>query len=174
MKIPTLYLLCGPSLVGKSSLADAMRTELGVDIISADAINVRRGYELGDKRLTNDIWAQTLEIALFEVITSGMTGQSIVVDDTLCFRWIRDRYSATAKGTGMSVQLLLLNPGIEAIETRYEELSLSEARPLLSKGDLHRHWNEFEWPTEEELPLDVTTREVQEQWLQTEKKRFKN
>lgn len=145
MKTPTLYLLCGPSCGDKSTFLDVLQTELGVEEISLDAINARRGYQIGDARVTDSIWAEALDVALFEVITAGMSGQSVVVNEPLSLRRQRDRYRENGKGAGMNVVLLRLDA----------DRSTSE------------------WPTTEESPVDVTTIDLQKSWLLAEKKRLK-
>ena len=107
LKTPTLYILQGSSSVAKSVLVESIKDEFGVEVISVDGINARRGYGIGDPRIDDSVRAEAVEVVLFEIITAGMSGQSIAINDTLGDQPVIDRYIANAKGAGMKVELLL-------------------------------------------------------------------
>jgi len=46
-KAPTVIAVVGPTAVGKSTLAEALAVELGGEIVSADAMQVYRGMDIG-------------------------------------------------------------------------------------------------------------------------------
>lgn len=85
---------------------ESVREEFGVEVISVDGVNARRGYATGDPRIDRVILDEAVEVILFEIITAGMSGQSIAVDDTAGDQSILDRYIANAKGAGMKVEFL--------------------------------------------------------------------
>ena len=76
-------------------------------MISVDGVNARRGYAIGDPRIDDSITDAAVEVLLFEIITAGMSGQSIAVNDVSGDQSKLDRYIANAKGAGMKVELLL-------------------------------------------------------------------
>ncbi len=169
--MPSAYLLCGPSLAGKSTLCREIVQRLGhlgAVICSADAINEQRGLPFGAEGLPESVWAETLRIQLLELQAAGMAGTSVVVDDTLCFRWLRDRLRETAVTAGLTPQLLLLRPAREEVFARWELAARSKSRPVLSVSRLAEHFASFEWPAIEEGAIDVTTSMRQEAWLQAE------
>lgn len=106
VKAPTLYLLCGPASATKSALVDSVRNEFGVDVISVEGINARRGFAVGDQRIDKSILDESAEVIIFEIITAGISGQSLAIDDTAGDQSILDQYIANAKGAGMKVELL--------------------------------------------------------------------
>jgi tRNA A37 N6-isopentenylltransferase MiaA len=57
---PHAFLLCGPSLAGKSTACERIAATLGAEIISADAINAKRGLPFGAEGLPESVWAETL------------------------------------------------------------------------------------------------------------------
>jgi tRNA A37 N6-isopentenylltransferase MiaA len=57
---PHAFLLCGPSLAGKSTASERIAATLGAEIISADAINAKRGLPFGAEGLPESVWAETL------------------------------------------------------------------------------------------------------------------
>lgn len=107
VKAPTLFLLCGSASAAKAALVESIKDEFGVDVISIDGVNARRGYAIGDPRVDDSVLSAAVEVVLFEIITAGMSGQSIAVNDTLGDQSILDRYCKNAKGAGMTVELLL-------------------------------------------------------------------
>jgi len=107
VKTPTLYLLCGLASAAKSALVESIKDEFGVEVISIDGVNARRGYAIGDPRIDDSVIEASVEVVLFEIITAGMSGQSIAINDTLGDRSILDRYCNNAKGAGMTVEVLL-------------------------------------------------------------------
>lgn len=106
MKTPTLYLLCGPASATKAALIESVKDEFDVEVISVDGVNARRGYAVGDPRIDESVMDAAVEVVLFEIITAGMSGQSIAVNDTIGDQSILDRYSVNAKGAGMKVEFL--------------------------------------------------------------------
>lgn len=103
MKTPTLFLLQGPSTAAKSAQIESIKN-FGVEVISVDEVNTRRGYPIGDPRIDQSVIAEAVEVVLFEIITAGMSGQSIAINDTLDDQLILDRYIANAKGAGMKIE----------------------------------------------------------------------
>ena len=106
LRPPTLYLLCGPASAYKSALIESIKDEFDVEVISIDGVNTRRGYALGDPRIDESVLDASVEAVLFEIITAGMSGQSLAINDSLADQSITDRYIANAKGAGMNVELL--------------------------------------------------------------------
>lgn len=107
VEVPTLYLLCGPASAAKAALVESIKDEFGVEVISIDGVNARRGYTLGDPRINDSLLAASVEVVLFEIITAGMSGQSLAIDDSPGDQSITDKYIANAKGAGMKVELFL-------------------------------------------------------------------
>lgn len=104
VKKPTLYLLCGPVSAAKSALVESFAAEHGVEVVSIETVNARRGYSVGDPRVDEAVLAASIEVILFEIITAGISGQSIAVNDVADDRSILDRYRANATGAGMCVE----------------------------------------------------------------------
>ncbi len=105
VKPPTLYLLCGPASATKAALVESVKDEFGVEVISVDGINARRGYATDDPRIDGSVLDETVEVILFEIITAGMSGQSLAIDDSRGDQSVTDKYIANAKGAGMKVEL---------------------------------------------------------------------
>lgn len=106
LKAPTLYLICGPASVAHSVLIESVRNEFGVEVITIEEVNVRRGYASGDPRIDQTILDEAIEVIIFEIITAAMTDQSIAIVDVSGDQARLDRYIAHAEGAGMKVEVL--------------------------------------------------------------------
>lgn len=106
IKAPTLYLLCGPASATKTALLESVKDEFGVEVISIDGVNARRGYPIGDTRIDDSVVDAAVEVVLFEIVTAGMSGQSLAINDSLGDQSVTDRYITNAKGAGMTVEFL--------------------------------------------------------------------
>jgi len=161
----TLVLLCGPSLAGKSTLCERIASMLRAAVISADAINARRRLPFGAEGLPESVWAETLRMQLQQLQEHARARTAVVVDDTLCYRWLRDRWRAAAIAVGLQPELLLLKPAREELLSRHARLRATDERPVLALPRFVAHLDAFEWPTAEEAPVDVSTTARLDAWL---------
>lgn len=162
--MPTLILLCGRPFSGKSSLAARLAADRGAAGISFDAINLERGLHGGDGLPVAE-WAATLEIA--KERTSALLRQRdlVVVDDTLCFRWMRDAFRDLARAAGARAVLVYLDPPQDVLRARMEENRRTQERRGLEPSVLARHLAVFETPGEDEVTVVLRTAEDVETWL---------
>ena len=158
-------LLCGPSLAGKSTVCERIAVELHAAVICADAINAERGLPFGAEGLPESVWAETLRLQLDQVREHARSGRSLVVDDTLCYRWLRDRFRAAAAAVGLVPRLLVLMPSRDELLARHALLSRNGGRPLLSLRRLIEHLDAFEWPTQDEAAVDISTPALLDAWF---------
>jgi predicted kinase len=165
---PRAYLLCGPSLAGKSTLARRLADTLGAVVVSADAINEERGLPFGGEGLPEAVWGETLERQLTLLDEHLRQGRSVILDDTLCYRWLRDRLRAAVTAAGGESVLLLLAPAREELLARHARLLGNAERPVLSKARLLEHLAAFEWPAAEEAPLEIGSEAHFRAWLDAE------
>ena len=161
----TVVLLCGPSLAGKSTAAQHIAQATGAAIVSADAINATRGLPFGGEGLPESVWAETLRLQLEQLRQHIAAARSVVIDDTLCYRWLRDRFRAEAHAAGASAELLLLTPSEPQLLARHAQLAASYQRPVLSLPTLLQHLRSFEWPTPDEQAVDISSSGSLEVWL---------
>jgi predicted kinase len=159
------FLLCGPSLAGKSTVCQRIVARLGAAVVSADAINASRGLPFGAEGLPESVWAETLRLQLDRLREHAGAGKSVVVDDTLCYRWLRDRFRAQAIAAELQPELLLLMPARDELLSRRARLVETTARPVLSLHRFVEHLDSFEWPTEDEAAVDVSTPAQLGAWL---------
>lgn len=163
----TLILLCGRPFSGKSRLAARLAADRGAAGISFDAINLERGLHGGDG-LPVAAWAATLAVA--KERTAALLGRSplVVVDDTLCFRWMRDTFRELARAAEARSVLLYLDPPEEVLRARMEENRRTQERRGIEPSVLAAHLEAFEEPGEDEDAVVLRSPEEIEAWLATE------
>lgn len=145
-----LVLLCGPAFAGKSTLAARLARAHGAAVVSLDELNARRGLASGSG-LPDSEWARTLEEAVAEAATLLAAGRDrVVVDDTLCFRFLRDRFRGLARAHGARTALVVLEVPRQEVERRARANRLAPARANVAPAVLARHLGAFEWPGADE------------------------
>jgi predicted kinase len=163
--MPVAHLLCGPSLAGKSTVAAQIARATGAAVLSADVINAERGLPFGAEGLPESVWAETLGILLDRLHANARLGRSVVVDDTLCYRWLRDRYRSECIARGLEPMLLVLSASQRTLFERHASAKAGVSRPVLSRERLADHLARFEWPGEDERATDVSSPEALKTYL---------
>lgn len=159
-----VYLLCGPSLSGKTSLGTRMVSVLGLRSLSFDEINAERGLPFGAGGLEHE-WAATLEIALQRLRAYLSAGDSVVVDDTFCYRWLRDRFCSVARQLGATPQIVYLEVEPAILRRRYDSFRASGERAVLSPSAFDEHIRAFEAPSADEPLIRFSSFEAASEWV---------
>jgi predicted kinase len=144
-----VYLMCGLPYAGKTTLARAIAARTGAAVVSLDDINAERGlHGAGDLPVAE--WAETHRLALERTAALMREGRAVVVDDTHCYRWLRDDHRRQAAEHGYATQVVLLDvPFADCMDRAREG---GRARDL-EVGMLFRIAQEFEAPTLDERAL---------------------
>lgn len=161
--MPTLVLLCGKPFSGKSTLAQRF-AERGAAVVSFDAINLERGLHGGDGLPVTE-WAATLEIAKQRTAALLAEHPLVVVDDTLCFRWIRDTFRALALTAETQPVLVHLDFPESVLWDRMTANDRTKERGGIAEAVLAEHLATFESPEEDEAPVVLRGPEEVEAWL---------
>lgn len=167
---PVAHLLCGPSLAGKSTVAARIARATGAALLSADGVNAERGLPFGAEGLPESVWAESLRILLERLRGHARSGQSVVVDDTQCYRWLRDRYRAECVAGGLEAILLLVSVPQHVLYERHARLMSSGDRLVLSQARLADHLARFEWPSDDEHALDVSSERALDAYLAAQRR----
>lgn len=144
-----LIILCGPSFSGKSTLANRLQAQHGFHVISLDAINERRGL-WGGEGIPQEEWAKTHKIAQKELEDLLTKNKPAVLDDTNCFKFLRDNYRNIGQKHGMQVSLWLIKPTIETLCHRRAKNDKNEERRGIAEDVFTQHLESFEWPLSDE------------------------
>jgi predicted kinase len=145
-----LLLLCGPAFSGKSTLAAHLSRRWGFQVVSLDAINARRGLH-GGEGIPDAEWARTVTMAREEVRgLLASPAERVVVDDTFCFRFLREDFARLARDSGRDSVLLVLRTPEAELRRRISANARAMNRPGIHPAVLERHLATFEWPQEDE------------------------
>ena len=167
-----LLLLCGPAFSGKSTLATHLSRRWGFRVVSLDAINARRGLH-GGQGIPDAEWARTVAVARDEVRTLlSAPAERVVVDDTLCFRFLRDDFARVATESGRDSVLLVLRTPEREIRRRIISNEGRPDRAGILPAVLERHLATFEWPQADEPHRVVDGPASVDAWLAVESGRW--
>ncbi|WP_395088972.1 AAA family ATPase [Armatimonas sp.] len=128
---PILYLLCGLSFAGKSTLAKGLSGLLGAVIIEAD-----RYIPVVEERLPNankiESWRAIQALAREAVRESLASGTSVIFDDLMVDPQDRDELALLAGQVGAATLVIFLDTPIEVVRERQRLAS--------SKPENHAKW----------------------------------
>ncbi len=123
--------------------------------------------------MPDEEWARTAALAREEVATLlSRPGSRVVVDDTLCFRFLRADFAQVAAEGGRESVLLVLGTPMDEIRRRIAENVRRPARPGVTGAVLERHLATFEWPSADEPHRVMRDVSELEAWLVAESVRW--
>jgi predicted kinase len=167
----SLFMLCGPAFAGKSTLARRIAAGRPIRIVSLDGINAERGAGLGGDGLPPHVWRETHEIARIRVDALLGSGQPVIVDDTLCYRWLRDSYREIARRHGTEDLVILLDTSdVEIGRRRLRNDRIGRrgdgaARPRIRDEVFESHMSGFEYPDRDERVVIYRPSDDPDSWI---------
>lgn len=162
--MPTLYLLCGVAFSGKTTLGKAIAEYAGLLVVSTDEINEVRGLRGGDGIHYSE-WEKTHAIAVSWLDDLMRSGRDLVVDDTNCFRWIRDRFRGVAERHGYQTRVIHLDVPLATVHERRRRNESTAERHGVIDNIFESHVAEFEVPGEDEDAVVYRPSQDLEAWL---------
>ncbi len=152
----TLYATCGLAFSGKTTLAKRLAEILSISRVSLDDINSERGLH-GGEGMTDAQWEETSEIAARELRQILAANQSVVLDDTLSHRFLRDRYRDVATKGNADFVLLFVNTSLEEIGKRMQKNCVQRLRHHVDPDVFAAHRDRFQRPTEDEQAIYLSS-----------------
>jgi len=158
--------MCGVSFSGKTTLAKRIAARMNAKYVSLDEINEERSLFGGDG-IPPEEWEKTSAMAMGRIQKLLNDGNHVVLDDTLCFRWLRDRYSNFANEC--SAQFILVHTAIPMMEIENALVANSETkqRRSISLDVFRQHVISFEYPALDETAIIFDRSDSLDQWLNT-------
>lgn len=150
------FLLCGLAFSGKTTLARAIAERLSLAYVSLDEINAERGVGPGGEGLPGEEWERSHAVAEARLASAFSGGGGAVLDDTGCFRWLRDRYRELARRHGVQTTVVFVDTPLDAIRARIAENALVPRRGRITDEVFARHVAEFEPPQPDESNVRFT------------------
>jgi predicted kinase len=163
----TLYLLCAPAFAGKSTLARAMAERLGCAVVSFDALVAELGLPPAGEGLPPEALAAVHRAALARAAAAMAAGGDLVIDDTHCFRFLRDDYRRLAGRRDYRTRVVHLD--VPAVELRRRRVrnEVTAERDGVNAEVFERHLASFEPPIDDEDVLVLRPEDRLDEWLDT-------
>ena len=159
-----LHLMCGLAFSGKTTLAAALSRHLGAAVVCLDEINASRGLQ-GGEGIPVEEWARSHEEALRQAEDFLAAGRSVIVDDTNCFRFLRDDYRAVAERHGVRTTVIYLGAPLGVALERRRENDRTQARASVTEPVFLDLVEKFEMPAADENVLVFPFDEVPDAWV---------
>ncbi len=163
----TLYLMCGLAFAGKTTVAKAIVDNQNCAYVSLDDINRKRGLRFGGEGLPIEEWEKTHHIALARLEELMKSGHDIVLDDTNCFRRLRDRFRRLADRHGYETKVIYLDIPLDEIRRRMREKDETPERRVVKEHVFEILLQGFEPPEEDEVVLVFNQPNTLKNWLRT-------
>lgn len=157
--------MCGLAFAGKSTVARALAASLGATTVGLDEINRERGLPHGGSGLPADSWAETHRLATARVAALMAGGGDLVVDDTACFRFLRDDWRRIAASHGYDAALVLVDTPAAEIQARRRASATAGDREAIEDGVFAAHLASFEWPGTDEPAVVLRSPEDLMAWV---------
>ena len=161
-----LFMMCGIAFSGKTTVAKQLSQAVGCAYVGLDDINAERGLHGGDGIAVEE-WDRTHNIALERMRELMAGSEDIVLDDTNCFRWLRDRYRESAHENGYIVELVYLEIPLQDVQARIVQNSMTASRRSIGSNILGEHVREFEAPQADEAATVLRNPEDVSRWIES-------
>lgn len=156
--------MCGLAFSGKTTLARAISRLAGAAYIGLDDINAERGLR-GGEGIPGEEWEKTSVVAVERAGTLLAAGRDVVLDDTLCFRWLRARYAAVAERHAARFALIYVATPLPVIYSAMAENEAVGRRDRIRPEVFEMHVRSFEPPAADERPLVYDRSVPVEEWI---------
>jgi predicted kinase len=163
----TLYLLCGPAFAGKTTLARAMSERLGCAVVGFDAIVAELGLPPAGEGLPTEVLAAVHRTALARAEAAMAGGGDLVIDDTNCFRFLRDDYRRFAGRLGYRARVVHLDVAEGELRRRRAAAEAGGERAGVRSDLFEEHLATFEPPADDEDVLVLRRDDRLDEWLDT-------
>jgi predicted kinase len=158
--------MCGIAFSGKTTVAKRLVQARGCRSVSLDEINAERGLHGGEGIAVGE-WERTHGIAIERISALMARGEDIVLDDTNCFRWLRDRYAQFASENGYAAELLYLEVSLKDVQARIVRNQVTADRAAIESEVFERHVREFEPPQADEVATILRNADDVSRWIES-------
>lgn len=159
------FLLCGLAFSGKTTLARAIAERLSLAYVSLDEINSERGVPTGGEGLPVKEWEHSRAVAESRLTSAFASGRGAVLDDTGCFRWLRDGYRELAARFGFDTIVVFVDAPLDLIRARIAANLRQGTRAGITETVFSRHVAEFEPPRPDERTVRFTPSDEIGSWI---------
>ena len=162
--MPKLCLLCGMPFSGKTTLGKAVSQYIDSAYISLDEINEARGLSGGDG-IPVEEWEKTHFLAMEQLQIITKLRKDIVLDDTNCFRWLRDRFRNLAAKSDYQTTVIFMDISNAEIWQRMSNNQKTQARHTVKPEIIKEMTKTFELPQEDENVVRYAGEQPINEWI---------
>ena len=149
---------------GKTTLGKAIAKYLDIPYISLDKINEVRGLFGGDG-IPVEEWEKTHSIAMQDLAKLIKKDFDIIIDDTNCFLWLRDRFRNFASQHDYQTVVIFLDIPLSQIWQRIESNERTQTRHKVKQSIVREMAQTFEPPQADEATIVYTVEQPIDRWL---------
>jgi len=164
-----LFIMCGIAFSGKTTVAMQLVQAVGCAYVSLDDINAERGLHGGEGIAVGE-WERTHGIAPERMRRLMAQGEDIVLDDTNCFSWLRDRYRESAHKNSYTVELVYLEVSLQEVQARIVQNSMTGSRRSIESTVFGEHAQKFEPPQTDEVATVLRNAEDVSRWIESRRR----
>ena len=165
MTKPYLYIMCGLSFAGKTTLAKEMVKLLSIKRVSIDEINGERGIWNDETGLSLEEWERTYEIAYQRIAMFLSQGESVVDDSANFTKEQRDRLRSIAEHYNAQTCVIFFNVPLAEVRRRWQENRQTLVRNDVRDDDFAHVVEYFEPPTANENVLYYDSSTSLGEWI---------
>lgn len=152
----TLYLICGISFAGKSTLAREMQKQTGIQLVDHDEIYGRKliksKKKLSGKQRT-EMWQSVRPEVKTAVDHELAAGNSVILDSTNTLRSEREKYSRLAKKHDAKCTVIFIDTPKEQARSRILENRASKKRQDVPDYAFYKSIENLQKPDQKENVL---------------------
>jgi predicted kinase len=141
--------MCGIAFSGKTVFSKKLARASPCVRISLDDINEKRGLDPCGY-LTPEEWTKTYDEAIGRMETEMARKSTIVVDDSFCLRFLRDKFKSIAERFDYVTVVIFIDVSEKEARRRIEENRIRKTRNDISDSFFSAHVTEFEKPHPDE------------------------
>ncbi len=149
---------------GKTTLGKLVSEYLNSSYISLDEINEARGLWGGDG-ISIEEWEKTHSLAMEQLENLMPSQQDVVLDDTNCFRWLRDRFRVLGAQHGYRTVIIYLDIPLSEIFNRMEENEKTKTRHRVKRDIVNEMVKTFESPQSDEIVIKYSHYQPLDEWI---------
>lgn len=149
---------------GKTTLGRTIAEYLDCPCISLDEINEARGLSGGDG-IPVEEWEKTHFLAMQQLEIFMQSPGNIVLDDTNCFRWLRDRFRDLAAEHNYQTTIVFLDVSLAEIRHRMQINEQTKIRHQVRADIIDEMAKTFELPQEDEKAIRYSGELAIEEWI---------
>jgi len=166
VKANYLYILCGLSFAGKTTLAKGLERRLGFARVDMDVINDAKGVGLHGEPISAEEWERTYAESYRQLDDLLKAGQSVLFDAVNFTKAQRDSLRSIATKRGAVSRVIYLDISESEARKRWQDNRITHQRYDVRDEDFAHVVMNFEPPTQDEQVIRYHPSQTLDEWIQ--------